>query len=808
MTQEEYKRIKDNSDVELQTVLDVCEAKYGAITIKRLVGAIMSVPMSHGNTAIKYLLSDNDREYQRLYNTYVTSVNEKISIGDSIADAEASRLLLFCEAQFVKPEHKLTSTDIIAGIMREYPNMLISGVLRSSAKSARLLQEIRAEEAAGNKDEAQPEPEVKSAQVMFTHSKEVSFKPSMLIHNREIEKQIITILCKEYKPHVLLVGENGCGKRSIINAVLNRLDKSDVPQKLVGYKYTLMDNTSVITHGVMHSSPDTRMEEFIATVKDKNIVTIINDLDDFSDLDEPGSLRLFTSLSEDAIPVIATTTPTGLSYLTRIPNFSGLFDVINVENADEKTTKAVLKLHAKSMSRHSKIKFNTAKLDIIYDLCKRYKSNYVMPGDAVNILDLTFAAAAYNNKVDEQLAVLYQKRDKIHEDVKKAARLGTAAYQKAKVLEDEIERSIADAERLHGEGEEPTQITDENIKTAVSHATGIEVKNLNLNDKEHLYNIGDRLKKRIIGQDEVVDKIASVVKKAKLGLGSENRTRGNLLFIGQSGVGKTLVAKELARELYGDENALVRFDMSEYSEKHSVSKLIGAPPGYVGYDNGGQLTSKVSQKKNCVILLDEVEKAHKDIFDVFLQVFDDGRLTDGIGSTVDFRNCFIILTSNIGTASVNNGMYGIGYENDVDTVEKRNKEIIESSVKKYFKPEFINRLDSIMYFNSLSDDDIKRITNLEVSKFIERISKKGYTLAIGDGVIEKLAALDKKERKMGARPIIRKIETEVEEKLVDEILLNGSAKKFEAYIDNDTIKVRVASKRRKAIKEQQTSESL
>jgi ATP-dependent Clp protease ATP-binding subunit ClpC len=426
-------------------------------------------------------------------------------------------------------------------------------------------------------------------------------------------------------------------------------------------------------------------------------------------------------------------------------------------------------------------------------LADRYITDREFPDKAFDIMDEVGARMQTELKVPEVIEDLKRKAADLKQqklDVVKKQNYEQAAQlrDKEKKLLDKLEQEKQKFEEQMSK--EKQKIRLEDVYDVVSNMTKIPVNKMSVDDTKALINLDKQIVGTVIGQDAAVIKVAKSIKRNRLGIKDPNRPIGSFVFLGSTGVGKTHLAKQLAKEMFGSEDSLIRVDMSEYQEKHTVSKLVGAPPGYVGYEEGGLLTEKVKNKPYSVILFDEVEKAHKDVFTVLLQILDDGHVTDSLGRKINFKNTLIILTSNLGVKKLQDFGTGIGFSNNTYSNEEAKKEILMKEMKNFFSPEFINRIDDTIVFNSLSQDDIKKITDIELKKLMKRLEEMKYKITYDESLLNYLSKIGYDEV-YGARPLKRAIQDKVEDLLSEEVLTDKiiPGKTYVIKVEDEVVKV-------------------
>ena len=590
---------------------------------------------------------------------------------------------------------------------------------------------------------------------------------------KEIER-VLHILNRRTKNNPVLLGEPGVGKTAVAEAIAQKIAFMQVPAKLMNFEVYLIDFTALLAGTQFRGQFEARLKNLLAEVKERgNVILVIDELHNIVAAgDADGAMNaaniLKPALARGEIRVIGATTLN--EYRKHIEKDSALerrFAPVIVEEPTEAETFEILKGLRSFYENYHKISLSDEVLKAAVTLSKRYVSDRFLPDKAIDVIDECGSKKNLENKKLVQIEVLNSRLEKIITEKEKLEQNSNPEqmvdYERLSELKMEEIRVNEELKNIEAEGVN-TEITLIDIAKTIELWSGIPITDLTESDAKKLMDLGDRLRKRIVGQDEAVDTVAKVVRRSRAGLVKKKKP-ASFIFVGPTGVGKTELVKTLAKELFGSEDAIIRFDMSEYMEKHSVSKLIGSPPGYVGYDDAGMLTEKVRRKPYSIILLDEIEKAHDDIFNLLLQVLDDGKLTDSHGKTVHFENTVLIMTSNAGS-SYHSPSFGF--------TENENKAIsntTDKALKEIFRPEFLNRIDEIISFNQLSEENIKGIVDIMINDLKEDLNYKNLSINLAESAKEYLTRKGY-DKRFGARPLKRLIQKEIESELAD-MYING-----------------------------------
>ena len=610
--------------------------------------------------------------------------------------------------------------------------------------------------------------------------------------NREIDR-LIQILSRRKKNNPVLIGEPGVGKSAIVEGLALRIKQRKVSRLLFDKRIMSLDMAAIVAGTKFRGQFEERIKAVIDELKaSDDIILFIDEIHTIVGAGNAGGSMDAANLLKPALArgelqcIGATTLDEYRKTFEKDGALDRRFQKIIVDQTTADETLEILKQIKDNYEKFHNVKYTDDALNACVKLTQRYVSDRAFPDKAIDALDEAGAKAHASNveapKEIEQLELKIADVTKKKQAAAIAQDFEAAANYRdeADILKNELNTRKSEWESALAENR---QIVDEqSIAEVVATMTGVPVQRIAQSEGSRLLAMKDELKAKIVGQDEAIDKIVKAIQRNRVGLKDPNRPIGAFMFLGPTGVGKTHMAKMLAEYLFDTKDSLIRIDMSEYMEKFAVSRLVGAPPGYVGYDEGGQLTEKVRRHPYSVVLLDELEKAHQDVFNMLLQVMDEGRLTDSFGRTVDFKNTIIIMTSNIGTRQLKDYGNGIGFNTGTDRQEQ-SRSIIQKALNKTFAPEFINRIDDIVMFNSLERDDIYKIIDIELEGFFRRASESGYAIEITDSA--KAFLVDRGyDAQYGARPLKRAIQEYIEDDLAELILANTIARGDTLRIDH------------------------
>jgi len=617
--------------------------------------------------------------------------------------------------------------------------------------------------------------------------------------DREILR-IAQILSRRKKNNPIIIGEPGCGKTALVEGLAIKIVNGNCPRNLVDKRIVNLDLTSVVAGTKYRGQFEERMKVIIEELQaNPNIIVFIDEIHTLvgsgnSAGSMDGSNIFKPALSRGELQCIgATTLDEFRKNIEKDGALERRFQKVIVEPSSVAETIQILKNVRDKYETFHKVTYTDEVIETCVKLADRYITDREFPDKAFDILDEVGARMQTELKIPETIELLKKAAAEIKQQ--KTDVVKKQNYEQAAQLRDKEKKLLAKLESEKTKFEESMlkdkqKIALEDVYDVVSNMTKIPVNKMSVDDAKALINLDKELIGKVIGQDAAVIKIAKSIKRNRLGIKDPNRPIGSFIFLGSTGVGKTHLAKQLAKEMFGSEDSLIRVDMSEYQEKHTVSKLVGAPPGYIGYEEGGQLTEKVKNKPYSVILFDEVEKAHKDVFTILLQILDDGHATDSLGRKINFKNTLIILTSNLGVKKLQDFGTGIGFSNSSYGNEEAKKQVLMKEMKNFFSPEFLNRIDDTIVFNSLTPEDIKKITDIELKKLTARLSEMKYTITYDETLVDYLAKIGFDEL-YGARPLKRAIQDKVEDLLSEEVLTGKmiEGKSYTIKVDNEEVKI-------------------
>jgi ATP-dependent Clp protease ATP-binding subunit ClpC len=594
-------------------------------------------------------------------------------------------------------------------------------------------------------------------------------------------KRISQILSRKKKNNVIIVGEAGVGKSALVEKLALMIYKGNCPSNLIDKRIVSLDLTSLVAGTKYRGQFEERIKAILVEIQDNpNIVVFIDELHTMvgagnasGSMDAANILK--PALARGEIQCIgATTFDEFKKHIEKDGALVRRFQKIILKEPTLNESIEILHNLKRSYESYHKVTYDTDVIETIVMLSSRYITDRQFPDKAIDILDELGSEKKVTEKIPEEIEKLKSEIETIK--IKKLEVVKSQKYELAAKLRDDEKRVIAKLEDekekwANGDNRDVKLITVDDVYTMVTSMTGVPITKLDVLETAKLISLEKEIGSKVIGQENAVSMISRAIRRNRVGIKDSNKPIGSFIFLGSTGVGKTYLAKTIAETLFGSPDNVIRFDMSEYMEKFNVSRLIGAPPGYVGYDEGGVLTEKIKNNPFCVILFDEIEKAHKDVYNILLQIMDEGQLTDSLGRKVNFTNTLIIMTSNVGSKKVQEFGHGVGFETSSGSIQNEmvKNTIVSKALKQQFSPEFLNRVDDVVLFNPLTDDVLKVIINLELNKLSKRLSDKKYEITFDKTIEDRVLSLNN-EMAYGARPIKRIIQNICEDFMSDEIL--------------------------------------
>jgi len=744
-----------------------------------------------------------------------TTIREKVSTSvDLPLSNECKRVLAFAAEEAERLSHKHIGTEhLLLGLLRE-EKCFAAEILHERGLR---LSSIREELARTSQEKvaAQPQRQNRESSLLAEFSRDLTQAAMenqldpLVGRDQELDRSI-QILCRRTKNNPVLIGEPGVGKTAIVEGLAQKIADGDVPSFLADKRILALD-LSLIVAGTKYRG---QFEERLKTImkelmESQNCIIFIDELHTLvgagsaeGSLDAANILK--PALSRGEIQCIGATTPA--EYRKSIEKDRSLerrFQAVKVPPPNEETAIQILAGVKERYEKFHAVTYTDEAVEVAVRHSNRYIPDRFLPDKAIDLIDEAGARVKLRQTALPEEITEVQKRIKFIVHRMENA-IANHEFEKARFYSDEERKERENLrvlrEKYHLDDSSTGVVGKEDIEEVVCRWTGVPVASIKEEESAKLLRIEEELHKRVISQDKAISALARAIRRSRAGLTSPSRPIGSFLFLGPTGVGKTEVARTLAQFMFGSEKSLVRFDMSEYMEKHSVSKLIGSPPGYVGYEEGGQLTERVKRAPYSVVLLDEIEKAHPDVFNILLQVFEDGQLTDGLGNQVDFKNTIIVMTSNIGARHLMKRT-GMGFQsNQEEQMNDKVEDLVKQEVKKTFNPEFLNRVDEVILFNPLTEADLIHIVELMVNQLNANLAQRAITITVTEEarkwVLEKTTA----DRSYGARPLRRALQKYIEDPL-SEALIQGNIKTrpafIEVYLDNNSLFYRMVGEESK-----------
>jgi ATP-dependent Clp protease ATP-binding subunit ClpC len=743
-----------------------------------------------------------------------TTMREKVSTSvDLPLSNECKRVLAYAAEEAERLSHKHIGTEhLLLGLLRE-EKCFAAEILHERGLK---LQTIREEMQRTTQEKVQAQPQRNRESSLLAEFSRDLTQSAMenqldpLVGREQEVDRAIQILCRRTKNNPVLIGEPGVGKTAIVEGLAQRIADGEVPSFLADKRILGLD-LSLIVAGTKYRG---QFEERLKTImkelmESQNCIIFIDELHTLvgagsaeGSLDAANILK--PALSRGEIQCIGATTPA--EYRKSIEKDRSLerrFQAVKVPPPSEEDAKKILGGIKDRYEKFHAVSYTEDAIDFAVSHSNRYIPDRFLPDKAIDLIDEAGARVKLRQTALPEEITEVQKRIKFIVHRMENA-IANHEFEKARFYSDEErkerENLRALRDKYHLDETSTGIVTREDIEEVVSRWTGVPISSIKEEESQKLLRIEEELHKRVISQDRAISALSRAIRRSRAGLKSPNRPIGSFLFLGPTGVGKTEVARTLAQFMFGTEKSLIRFDMSEYMEKHSVSKLIGSPPGYVGYEEGGQLTERVKRAPYSVVLLDEIEKAHPDVFNILLQVFEDGQLTDGLGNTVDFKNAIIIMTSNIGARHLMKRS-GLGFQSDrEEAVSEKVEELVKQEVKKTFNPEFLNRIDEVILFQALTEQDLIQIVELMVTQLNQNLSQRAITVTVTEDARKWILDKTITDRSYGARPLRRALQKYIEDPL-SEALIQGTIKTrpafLEVYLENNQLYYREVGEEKK-----------
>ena len=754
-----------------------------------------------GSGVASKVLENQAIDAQKIENEIIDLIGKEDSLKETLGFTPRTKKVLensFVEAKKVGYDY-IGTEHLLIGILREGDSIAVRILLDLNIDIPKIYNEIigvvsEVENATGVKNDNKKNALKGNTTTLNQFGEDLTKKAidgklDPVIGRTDEIQRLIQILSRRTKNNPCLIGESGVGKTAIVEGLAEKIAEGDVPDILKDKQIFSMDISGMVAGAKYRGDFEERIKKALAEVK--KVGNIILFIDEIHTIVGAGSAEgaidaaniLKPMLARGEIQLIGTTTIEEYrKYIEKDSALERRFSPINVPEPSKDDTIQILNGLRDKYEAHHNVKITDEAISSAVELSTRYINDRFLPDKAIDLIDEAASKARLKAYTEPKLLKkLEEEIDIIQKDKEEAIR--SQKFEKAAELRDKeielIEKKEKEEQKWKNKNTKTmVTISEENIAEIISSSTGIPVDKISKNENEKLKNFESRLHEKVIGQNEAIEAVAKAIRRGRVGIKDPNRPIGSFLFLGPTGVGKTELSKAVAECLFGGEKDLIRIDMSEYMEPHSVSKLIGSPPGYVGFEEGGQLTEKIRRKPYSVILLDEVEKAHPDVMNILLQILDDGRLTDSNGRTVDFKNTVIIMTSNIGarliTDKKNLGFGNSSNEDEQKEYENTKKDVM-AELKKEFRPEFINRIDEVIVFHKLNDDEIKQIIDIMLKQVQNRLKEQNINVKI-DKSVKELIAKQGINKSFGARPLRRTIQSLVEDSLAETILDSANAK--------------------------------